>query len=81
MYSFAESALERLVNAYPDRPLSERLGIIIQESVLNQADLVQNRPDVSARLEDGSLRLHIWIRDDTAKLAVFDPAVGQFSSK
>ena len=52
---------------------------MIQESLLQQVGLVQQRPDVAERLNDKTLRLHIWIRDDeTAKLAVFCPVDGQF---
>ena len=80
LYRFAEPALHRLRSDYQGRPAHELCGILIQESLLQQAALVQQLPDVAKRLNDKSLRLHIWVRDDeTARLAVFSPAAGQFN--
>lgn len=81
MYQYAEPTYERMLEAYGDLPFEQRWQIAIQEAVLQQASLVCGREDVSRRLGDGSMRLHIWIRDDeTAKIAVFDPEEGQFQS-
>lgn len=79
MYKYLEPALKRLHCHYPNQTANDQSRILLQESLLVQAELVGHRPDVSKRLQDGSLSLHIWIRDDaSARLAVFDPVDGQF---
>lgn len=81
VYRYAKPTCERMLEAYGDLPLEQRWRIAIQEAVLQQASLVCGREDVSRRLGEGSMRLHIWIRDDeTAKIAVFDPEERQFMS-
>lgn len=71
---------KRFKELYIQRPQHEWLAIIAQESVIHQLANLYDEATIRHRLENGSLRLHGWMRDDdTSAITAFSPASGQFS--
>ena len=76
-----ESVKNRYREAYADRPADERLGLLVQESVLQQLANLRSHEEIRSRLEVGNLLLHGWVRDDeSAAIHVYDAKTGQFST-
>ncbi|MFT7642979.1 MAG: carbonic anhydrase [Pirellulaceae bacterium] len=70
---------QRLDETYYDRRPIDWQGIIVQEAVLQQLANLRSHMYIQSRLQEGSLRMHGWIRDDqTATIASYDPVTGQF---
>jgi carbonic anhydrase len=76
-----EYVSRRFEECYMDRPRHEWLGIIAQESVIQQLVNLCGHAIIRTRLRNGSLHLHGWMRDDeTSAVSAFDPTLGQFSA-
>ena len=74
-----QGVIERLRAICFDRPEHDWLGIIIQDTILQQ--LAQFRSDsyVRSRLKQGKLFLHGWIRNvQTSSITAHEPVSGQF---
>jgi carbonic anhydrase len=75
----AECVRDRFMAAYKERPPKDWLRIIVQENVLQQLANLRSHTDILSRLNDGSLVLHGWLRDDeTSVISSYDPEIGQF---
>ena len=71
--------IERFHAIYSDRPEHDWLGIIIQETILQQLAHFRSDTYVQSRLQQGELSLHGWIRDDqTSSITAYEPVSGQF---
>jgi len=70
---------KRLRAIYFDRPEHDWLGIIIQETILQQLVYFRSDTYVQSQLRQGKLSLHGWIRDDrTSSITAYEPVSGQF---
>ena len=77
-----ESVKDRFEEAYADRPARDWLGIVVQESVLQQLANLRSHDDIRERLEAGELLLYGWMRnDETSAITAYDPATGQFVTR
>jgi carbonic anhydrase len=70
---------ERLHTTYRDRPAREWLGIVIQETILQQIANLRSHAYIQSRLRQAELLLHGWIRNDqTSTITAYDAVTGQF---
>jgi len=75
------SVKDRIESVYTDRPLRELLGILVQETILQQLSNLRSHQRIASRLQQGKLMLHGWIRDDAnSMITAYDPVTGQFDS-
>jgi carbonic anhydrase len=64
---------------YSDRPEHDWLGIIVQETILQQLAHFRSDTYIQSRLQQSKLCLHGWIRDDqTSSITAYEPVLGQF---
>ena len=69
----------RCLATYVKQPDKNWLSSLIQETVLYELEHLRSQPSIRTPVENGSLKLHAWILDDsTASVAAFDPNSGQF---
>ena len=74
-----QGVMKRFHAIYADRPEHDWLGIIIQETILQQLAHFRSDTYVQSRLQQGKLFLHGWIRDDqTSSITSYEPVSGQF---
>jgi carbonic anhydrase len=75
----ADCVRERFMATYKERPPKEWLRIIAQENVLQQLANLRSHKDILSRLNDGSVVLHGWLRDDEASvISTYNPEIRQF---
>ncbi len=70
---------ERLQATYREGPAQARLGLMVQETILQQLANLRSHAAIATRLRQKTLHLHGWIRSDrTAAITAYDPLAGQF---
>lgn len=75
-----DSVAERFRATYRERPAQDWLGLVVQETILQQLANLRSHSHIQSRLQKGELVLHGWIRDDqTSAITAYDPASGQFN--
>lgn len=76
-----QSVKARVEATYADRSAGDWLGLVVQESVLQQLANLRSHADIRSRLEQGELLMHGWVRDDkTSTVSAYKPKSGQFDN-
>ena len=76
---FLSGTLKPVQEAYPEMTGEELVEYSIHEHVLMQLENLASHPNISSRLNLGTLKLHGWVVDDkSARIKSFDPASKSF---
>lgn len=76
-----QSVKDRFPTAYAQRPSDEWLGLVVQESALQQLANLRSHEEIRTRLESGDLLLYEWVRDDeSAAVHTYNAKTGRFGT-